>query len=117
MHALAYNLLVRQRPWIADPPAPAPERSADSPPQRVPASEALPAEALPGLRRCKYFNARRRDDPLGEGHLSTWRTRLIKVACEVGVSARCIVIRLSSSWPYRDQFRKVAQANATLATT
>ena len=117
MHALAYNLLVRQRQWIADPPAPAPELSTDSPPQLVPASEALPAEALPGLRRRKYFNARRRDDPLGEGHISTWRTRLIKVACEVVVSARRIVIRLSSSWPYLDQFRKVAQANATLATT
>ena len=117
MHALAYNLLVRQRQCIANPPAPAPEVSADSPPQLVPANAALPVEALPGLRRRKYFNARRRNDPLGEGHISTWRTRLIKVACEVIVSARRIVIRLSSSWPYLDQFRKVAQANATLATT
>ncbi len=117
MHALTYNLLVRQRQWIADPPAPAPEVSADSLPQLVPATEALPTEALPGLRRRRYFNARRRNDPLGEGHISTWRTRLIKVACEVVVSARRIVIRLSSSWPYLDLFLKVAQANATLATT
>ena len=127
MHALAYNLLVRQRQWIADPPAPAPEVSTDSSPQLVPASEALPAEALPaetlpaealpGLRRRQYFNARRREDPLGEGHISTWRTQIIKVACEVIISARRFVIRLSSSWPYLDQFRKVAQANATLATT
>ncbi len=117
MHALAYNLLTRQRQWIADPPAPAPELSSDSPPQLVPANEALPVEALPGHRRRQYFNARRREDPLGEGHISTWRTQIIKVACEVLVSARRIVIRLSSSWPYLDQFRKVAQANATLATT
>ena len=117
MHALAYNLLVRQRQWIADPPAPEPEVSTDSPPQLVPAAEALPIEALPGLRRRRYFNARRRKDPLGEGHISTWRTRIIKVAAEVIVSTRRIVIRLSSSWPYLDLFLKVAQANATLATT
>ena len=117
MHALAYNLLVRQRQWIADPPAPEPEVSTDSPPQLVPAAEALPAEALPGLRRRRYFNARRREDPLGEGHITTWRTRIIKVACEVSSSTRRIVIRLSSSWPYLNLFLKVARANATLATT
>ena len=117
MHALAYNLLVRQRQWIADPPAPEPEVSTDSPPQLVPPAEALPTEALPGLRRRRYFNARRREDPLGEGHINTWRTRIIKVAAEVIVSTRRIVIRLSSSWPYLKLFLKVAQANATLATT
>lgn len=117
MHGLAYNLLVRQRQWIADPPAPAPEVSADSPPRLVPAAEALPAEALPGQRRRRYFNARRREDPLGEGHISTWRTHIIKVAAEVVVSTRRIVIRLSASWPYLKLFLRVAQANATLATT
>ena len=117
MHALAYNLLVRQRQWIADPPAPAPEVSADSPLELVPAAEALPAEALPGARRRQYFNARRRADPLGEGHINTWRTRIIKVAAEVVVSTRRIVIRLSSTWPYLKLFQQVAQANATLANT
>ena len=78
MHALAYNLLVRQR---------------------------------------QYFNARRRADPLGEGHINTWRTRIIKVAAEVVVSTRRIVIRLSSTWPYLKLFQQVAQANATLANT
>ena len=73
-----------------------------------------PIHPLP-RRNCRP--TRHRNDPLGEGHISTWRTRLIKVACEVVVSARRIVIRLSSSWPYLDQFRKVAQANAALATT
>ena len=108
MHGLAYNLLVRQRQWIADPPAPAPEVSDDSPPPFIPATNALPTEALPGPRRRRYFNARRRDDPLGEGHISTWRSRIIKVAAEVIVSTRRIVIRLSSSWPYLDLFLKVA---------
>ncbi len=117
MHALAYNLLVRQRQWIADPPVPAPEVSDADPLQLVPAAEALPAEALPGARRRQYFNARRREDPLGEGHISTWRTRIIKVAAEVIVSTRRIVIRLSSSWPYLKLFQQVAQANATLANT
>ena len=103
---------MRQRQWIAAPPAPEPEVSTDSPPLLVPA-----AEALPGLRRRRYFNARRREDPLGEGHISTWRTRIIKVAAEVVVSTHRIVIRLSASWPYLKLFLKVAQANATLATT
>ena len=117
MHALAYNLLVRQRQWIADPPAPAAEVSADSPLQLVSAAESLPAEALPDARRRHYFNARRRADPLGEGHINTWRTRIIKVAAEVVVSTRRIVIRLSSTWPYLKLFQQVAQANATLANT
>lgn len=117
MHALAYNLLVRQRQWIADPPASEPEVSSDSPPQLVPAADALPIEALPGLRRRRYFNAHRQHDPLGEGDINTWRTRIIKVAAEVITSTRRIVIRLSSSWPYLKLFIKVAQANATLATT
>ena len=117
MHALAYNLLVRQRQWIADPPAPAPTPPNDSSSTVVPAAEALPAEALSGTQRRKYFNARRRHDALGEGHITTWRTRIIKVAAEVVVSTRRIVIRLSSSWPYLDLFLRVAQANAIPATT
>lgn len=122
MHALAYNLLVRQRQWIARPPAPTPEFTDEWPPQRVPAEEALPVEALPvealpdlpSPRRRQYFNKRRREDPLGEGHISTWRTRLIKVACEVVVSTRRIVIRLSSSWPYLEDLFQVAKTNFKL---
>lgn len=119
MHALAYNLLVRQRRWIAAPPAPAPEvrEGQETSLELVPAAEALPVEALPGTRRRDYFNARRRADPLGEVHITTWRTRIIKVAAEVVVSTRRIVIRLSSSWPYLKQFLQVAQANATWAET
>ena len=80
----------------------------------VPAAEALPAEALSGARRRQYFNARRRADPLGEGHISTGRTRILKVAAEVVVSTGRVVIRLSSTWPDLEEFLKVAQANATL---
>jgi hypothetical protein len=117
MHALAYNLLVRQRQWIADPPEPEPILTKDSPPKPIPPTEAVPVEALSGIHRRKYFNTRRRHDPLGEGHITTWRARIIKVAAEVVVSTRRIVIRLSSSWPYLDLFLQVARANAIPITT
>ena len=46
----------------------------------------------------------------GEGHASTGRTRLIKVAAQIVVRARCIRVRLSGCWPYREQFRQVSRA-------
>ena len=42
---------------------------------------------------------------------------MIKVAAEVITSTRRIVIRLSATWPYLEQFLKVAQANVSLAQT
>ena len=108
MHALSYNLLVCQRRLIADPPEVEPRLGEPVP---------LPAEALPGQRRRQYFNRRRNHDALGEGHITTWRTRVIKVAAEVITSTRRIVIRLSATWPYLEQFLKVAQANVSLAQT
>ncbi len=86
MHAAAANILVRLRRAIANPPESDPED--------------LPAEALPEPERRRYFNRRRTHDPLGEGHPCTWRSRFIKVGAELFVSARRIVVRLSSSWPY-----------------
>jgi hypothetical protein len=97
LHALAANLLVRLRGVVADPPPPA-----------VPTE--LPTEALAGKARHNYFNHRREQDPLGEGHPCTWRTRLIKVAATIVVSARRVVVRLASSWPYLEHYRQVAQA-------
>src|SRR5206468_3882888 len=88
MHALAYNLLVQQRRLIADPPAVGRELDEDVAPL---------AEALAGRRRRQYFNHRRERDALGEGHIMTWRTRIIKVAAEVVTSTRRIVLRLSST--------------------
>jgi hypothetical protein len=63
----------------------------DSPPKLIPPTEAVPVEALSGIHRRKYFNTRRRHNPLGEGHITTWRTRIIKVAAEVVAATRRIV--------------------------
>ncbi len=95
LHAAALNMLVRLRREIAD-PLPAP-------------SEDVPAEALPEPTRKQYQNARRRRDPLGEGQPDTWRLLLIKVAAEVVVSCRRVVIRLSGSWPNQQFFERVRQ--------
>jgi DDE family transposase len=97
LHAAAANLLVRLRQTVAAPPPPA-----------VPSE--VPTEALAGKTRRNYFNHRREQDPLGEGQPCTWRTRLIKVAAEIVVRARRIIVRLASSWPYLDHYRKVGEA-------
>ena len=103
LHAQAANLLVRVRRVAANPPSPSP-----------PPADDLPTEALAEPDRKRFFNQRRRLDPLGEGHAETWRLRLIKVAAEIVVSARRVWIRLSSSWPFLDHFRAVCQAVADL---
>ena len=94
LHTVAYNLLVRMRRIVADPP---PE----------PIAEAVPVEALAGQKRRAWHNRRRERDPLGEGQPCTWRTRLIKVAARVRESIRRVVVELSSSWPYLDHFQEV----------
>jgi hypothetical protein len=96
LHAAALNLLTRLRRQIADPPAPEPLAE-------------VPTEALAGEERRRYFRRRRRHDPLGEGQPCTWRTLLIKVAAEVVVSTRRIVVRLSNTWPHLDHFRHLCQ--------
>ncbi len=95
LHAAALNLLVRLRREIADPPPP-------------PAGD-VPVAALPEPARKRHQNARRRQDPLGEGHPATWRLLLIKVAATVVVSCRRIVIRLSGSWPHQPFFEQITQ--------
>ena len=97
LHCLSANLLVRVRDVVADPPAPQP-------------SSELPTEALTGRQRKRYFNQRRKADPLGEGHAETWRLRLIKVAAEIVVSVRRVWVRLSGSWPFLDHYRAVSAA-------
>ena len=69
----------------------------------------MPVEALTGAERQRHFRLRRQRAPLGEGHPCTWRTLLIKVAAEVVVRTRRIVIRLSSSWPHLDWYRRVCE--------
>jgi hypothetical protein len=95
LHTAAMNLLVRLRREIANPP-PSPEPD-------------VPAEALVGDARKRYQNARRVQDPLGEGQPDTWRLLLIKVAASVVVSCRRIVVHLSGSWPNREFFEQVCR--------
>ena len=95
LHAAALNLLVRMRREIA------------APPPSIPLE--LPKEALAGRQRQRYFNDRRRKDPLGEGQPCTWRSLIIKVAAEVLVSTRRIVVRLSSTWPHLSYFRQLCE--------
>src|ERR1700733_4738154 len=93
LHTAAFNLLVRFRQAMALPPLPEP----------VPA---LPTQALQDPERRRRYQKRRRRDPLAEAQPCTWRSLLIKVAAEIVVSARRIVIRLSSHWPNLEHFQR-----------
>jgi hypothetical protein len=95
MHAAAMNLLARLRREIVNPP--------------IPEQSEIPVEALIGEARKKYQNARRRQDPLGEGQPATWRLLLIKVAATIHVSTRRILVQISRSWPNREFFQHVSQ--------
>ena len=116
LHAAAMNLLVRLRRFIAEPlPALTPQVET-APPTSQPGEAAhpadepcVPAEALTGAERQRHFRLRRQRDPLGEGHPCTWRTLLIKVAAEVVVRTRRIVVRLSSSWPHLGWYLRVCE--------
>jgi len=106
LHGVALNLLVQLRRVVADPPALRAWDEAD--PERVPVADpGLPVAALAGVERRRYHNYRQRRDPLGQGHISTWQTLLIKVAGEVIQSARRILIRLPAHWPHLPYFRHV----------
>lgn len=99
LHAAALNLLVRLRRAT----------SQRLQPEDVGIQTDLPTEALAAPQRPTFFHRRRRDDPLGEGFACTWRTRLIKAAAEVIVSARRVLIRLSASWPFADEYQRISQ--------
>jgi len=97
LHAASFNLLIHLRHVAADPPS-------------TPVTEeAIPTEALSGRKRQRWHNRRREHDPLGEGQPCTWRTRFIKVAARVRQSVRRVIVELSSSWPYLEQYRKIVQ--------
>jgi hypothetical protein len=96
LHTAAYNLLVRVRQVAAAPPSPA-QLDRD-----------LPLEARSPYQKRRYFNRRRQEDPLGEGHACTWQTRLIKVAARVRESARRIVVELSGCWPHLSHYAHVS---------
>jgi Transposase DDE domain group 1 len=105
LHAAGLNLLIRLRQEVAlaalpvTPSAAAGTLAADGGP--------LPAAALDGAARVRHFRQRRQRDPLGEGQPCTWRMLFIKVAAEVLVSSRRIVVRLSASWPHLPLYRQV----------
>jgi hypothetical protein len=110
LHCLANNLLVLLRQSIATPPACPVAAPADSPAPDPFIPEQLPPEARTGGTRRRDWNRRRAADPLGEGHACTWRMRLIKVAARIQVTARCVRVFLSGSWPFLDHFRDVGRA-------
>jgi hypothetical protein len=116
LHAAAMNLLVRLRRFIAEPLPGRSIQAVTAPPTSQESEVAppidetcVPAEALTGAERQRHFRLRRQRDPLGEGHPCTWRGLLIKVAAEVVVSTRRIVVRLSSSWPHLGWYRRVCE--------
>jgi hypothetical protein len=95
MHALALNLLIRLRSKLPDPPDPEDEPQTPRPrPAPVPDAEALHPPTGVELRHAQP---------------ATWRLRLIKVAAEVIVSARRVLVRLSSAWPSLPTWRRVLQ--------
>lgn len=93
LHALALNLLIRLRSALPDPPDPTDEPHARRPrPAPLPDAEAPHPPTGAELRRAQP---------------ATWRLRLIKVAAEVLVSARRVLVRLSSAWPSLPTWRLV----------
>jgi hypothetical protein len=131
LYACALNLLVRMRHVVADPPpleliaspllsqsapvaaaslgATAAEPLSSTWDLSAPSPEPLPLEAQPAATKKRYHQHRRQRDPLGQGQPCTWRSLVIKVAAEVTVSARRIVVRLSSSWPHLNYFQLVCR--------
>src|SRR5690606_29275269 len=95
LHALALNLLIRLRSELPDPPDPDEQpRGERLRPAPVPDAEAPRPPTGAELRRAQP---------------ATWRLRLIKVAAEVIISARRVLIRLSSAWPSLPTWRLVLQ--------
>jgi hypothetical protein len=121
LHTAAYNLLTRFRLAMALPPLPvvAEPVPVAAPEALLPvASEPVPAEAFTGEARRRHLQQRRARDRLAEAQPCTWRSLLIKVAAEVLVSTRRIVVRLSAHWPNLAYFQRVCQCLAApLAAT
>ncbi len=60
-----------------------------------------------GRQQLTFFNRRCQHDPLVEGRVCTWRRRCFKVAVEISVRARRVLLRLSSSRPHLDELFRV----------
>jgi len=95
LHTLALNLLIRLRNELPDPPDPeSPSNERRPRPAPLPDAEAPHGPTGSELRRAQP---------------ATWRLRLIKVAAEVTVSTRRVLVRLSSAWPSLPTWRLVLQ--------
>lgn len=93
LHTAALNLLIhlrRRLPEVTSEPALGDGSRTDSPPERE-----VPSPDQSG--------------PLRRAQPATWRMRLIKVAGEVVVSCRRVLVRLSSAWPHLSTWRAVLQ--------
>jgi hypothetical protein len=111
LHCLAFNLLARFRqatalPALPVPTNPEPDAATETllpiPPAPVP-------EALSGRARRRHLQTCRDRDRLVQGQPCTWRSLLIKVAAEIIVSTRRVLVRLSAHWPNLDHFKRVCQ--------
>jgi hypothetical protein len=111
LHAAAFNLLARFRQAMALPPlfVPAEPGHAEGTSELLPLPPEPVAEALSGDARRRHLSKNRRRDRLAEAQPCTWRSLLIKVAAEVIVTTRRIIVRLSSHWPNLDYFQRVCQ--------
>jgi len=115
LHTAAHLLAVRLRravrdfePTLAEPVTA--ETPATTPPAApTPAAAPIPTEAWAGKARRDHQRRRRERDPLGWAQPCTLRLRLIKVAAEVIVTARRVVVRLAANWPFLDYFFHVAR--------
>jgi hypothetical protein len=101
LHAAAFNLLVRFRQAMALPPLPEP-------------TPEVPPQARNDAERRRHYQRCRQRDPLAQAQPCTWRTLLIKVAAEIIVSTRRIVVRLSTHWPNLAYFQRVCQSLASI---
>ena len=104
LHAAAFNLMARFRQAMALPLelAPVPD---------------VPPQAFNDAERRRHYQRSRQRDPLAQAQPCTWRTLLIKVAAEILVSTRRVVVRLSAHWPNLEYFQRVCQCLATIPST
>lgn len=99
LHASTLNLLIRLRQ----------ETEKGITPEQVDLPDKVLEKTASPSDKKRWTNRRRREDPLGEGFACTWRTMFIKVACEIQVSVRRVLVKLSSHWPHLDEFYRVNQ--------
>lgn len=114
LHCLALNLLARFRQATALPALPEslaaePNAPAESTASFLPLPPSPVPEALTGRARQLHLQKCRARDRLVQAQPCTWRSLLIKVAAEVIVSSRRVVVRLSAHWPYLKYFQRVCQ--------